>query len=288
MVQLTAGRFMRGRTPTPLGTLLSWALIALMGTYILTPLLASLVFSIYVPTSGFTAQAYIESIQDPQFFEALSLSALITVVTVATTLALMVPTMVYLHLRAPHMRSAMEVVCTIPLVVPSIALAAGLVAILRALAGYGAGSLPAIMSQLMQSPDLPVVLVGSYVILSLPFVFRSLDAGLRAVNIRTLVESARSLGADGSTVLWRVVVPNIRASITFCTFFTIALCLGEFTMAVTLGYRSLPVWLTEIAGANFRASISMSLLINVMTWLLLIAMTLLAGRSNTLRTTDRH
>lgn len=262
-----------------IGNVLSWLLVILMGLYIFVPLASSLVFSAYVPTSGFTLTAYTQSVQDPGFADALTLTLLITACTVVGLLVLMVPTMVYLHLRAPQWRPLMEVLCTIPLVVPSIALAAGLVAVLRQMAGYGRGSLPAQISQLIQSPDLPVVLIGSYIVLCLPFVFRSLDSGLRAIDLRTLVESARSLGAGSGTVLRRVVLPNLKGPVTFCMFFTIALCLGEFTMAVTLGYRTLPVWLTQIAGTNFRASISMSLLINAMTWLLLVAMTLLAGRA---------
>lgn len=261
----------------------SWTLIVLVSVYIAVPMLCALAFSIYVPTTGFTFEPYRESVRDPGFLGALSLTLLITVLTVVGLLAIMVPTMVYLHLRAPQWRPLMEVVCTIPLVVPSIALAAGLVTVLRGMAGYGRGSGPAQVSQFLQNPDLPIVLVGSYIVLSLPFVFRSLDAGLRTIDLRTLVESAQSLGASGTTVLRRVVLPNIRGPITFCAFFAMALCLGEFTMAVTLGYRTLPVWLTQIAGSNFRASISMSLLINAMTWALLIAMTLLAGRAGPLR-----
>ena len=257
----------------------SWSLIILVALYIAVPMLCAFAFSVYVPTSGFTFAPYRESVQDPGFVGAMTLTLLIAVLTVVGLLGIMVPTMVYLHLRAPQWRPLMEIVCTIPLVVPSIALAAGLVTVLRSMAGYGRGSVPAQISQMLQSPDLPIVLVGSYIVLSLPFVFRSLDAGLRTIDLRTLVESAQSLGANTTTVLRRVILPNIKGPVTFCTFFAIALCLGEFTMAVTLGYRTLPVWLTQIAGSNFRASISMSILINAITWALLIAMTLLAGRA---------
>ncbi|TFD61648.1 ABC transporter permease subunit [Cryobacterium suzukii] len=278
MVQMrqstSAARGIRVVTPG-----LSWALIILVALYIAVPMICALAFSIYVPTTGFTFEPYLESVRDPGFFGALSLTLLITVLTVVGLLAIMVPTMVYLHLKAPRWRPVMEIVCTIPLVVPSIALAAGLVTVLRSMASFGRGSVPAQISQLLQNPDLPIVLVGSYIVLTLPFVFRSLDAGLRTIDLRTLVESAHSLGASGATVLRRVILPNIKGPVIFCTFFCIALCLGEFTMAVTLGYRTLPVWLTQIAGSNFRASISMSLLINALTWALLIAMTVLAGRA---------
>ena len=150
----------------------SWALIVLVALYVAVPMLCALAFSIYVPTVGFTVEPYVESVRDPGFLGAMSLTLLITALTVVALLAIMVPTMVYLHLRAPQWRPIMEIVCTVPLVVPSIALAAGLVTVLRSMAGYGRGSVPTQVSQFLQNPDLPIVLVGSYIVLSLPFVFR--------------------------------------------------------------------------------------------------------------------
>ena len=57
----------------------------------------------------------------------------------------------------------------------------------------------------VQNPDFPVVLVLAYVVLALPFVYRSLDAGLRAIDVRTLVEAARNCGASWPHVLFRVI-----------------------------------------------------------------------------------
>ncbi len=50
-----------------------------------------------------------------------------------------------------------------------------------------------------------------YAILAMPFTYRSLDAGIRAIDLRTLVDASRSLGAGWFTTMFRVLVPNMRA-----------------------------------------------------------------------------
>ena len=47
-----------------------------------------------------------------------------------------------------------------------------------------------------------------YAVLAMPFTYRSLDAGLRAIDLRTLVDASRSLGAGWGTTMFRVLVPE--------------------------------------------------------------------------------
>ena len=46
--------------------------------------------------------------------------------------------------------------------------------------------------------------------LVLPFAYRALDAGLEAIDVKTLAEAARTLGSSWSGVIWRIVLPNMR------------------------------------------------------------------------------
>src|SRR5699024_8654640 len=81
-------------------------------------------------------------------------------------------------------------------------------AVLRSLASHGRGSLGMEINTLLQNQDLPLVLVGTYVVLCLPFTFRSIDAGLSTLPLRTLYESSSILGAGLWTALWRAVLPH--------------------------------------------------------------------------------
>ena len=49
-----------------------------------------------------------------------------------------------------------------------------------------------------------------YVVFAMPFMYRALDAGLRAIDLKTLTEAAESLGASLPRTLFRVILPNLR------------------------------------------------------------------------------
>ena len=74
-------------------------------------------------------------------------------------------------------------------------------------------------------------LIPFYTVLAMPFTYRALDAGLRAIDLRTLVDASRSLGAGWTTTMFRVLVPNLRSALLTSAFLTATVVLGEFTMA---------------------------------------------------------
>jgi putative spermidine/putrescine transport system permease protein len=75
------------------------------------------------------------------------------------------------------------------------------------------------------------LLLGSYMILALPFIYRSVDNGLRAMDVRVLSEAGQSLGAGLPTILWRIILPNLRTSLLSGALLTFAVVLGEFTLS---------------------------------------------------------
>ncbi len=85
-----------------------------------------------------------------------------------------------------------------------------------------------------------------YVILVLPYSYRSIDSALQAIDVTTLAEAARSLGAGWTTVITRIVMPNIVSGILSAAFVSIALVLGEFVISSLLHYDTMPVALAAI------------------------------------------
>ena len=57
------------------------------------------------------------------------------------------------------------------------------------------------------------MLVAGYVVLALPYMFRSVDNGLAAIDVRTLTEAAQCLGAGWGTILFKIIFPNLRVAI---------------------------------------------------------------------------
>jgi putative spermidine/putrescine transport system permease protein len=198
------------------------------------------------------------------------------------------PAMVARRLRAPRLRPIVEVVCSLPLVVPPIAFVAGIGTVLR----WGPDHLartPFFQTFVaIQNPSFPVVLVLAYTVMALPFVYRALDAGLRAVDVRTLVEAARSCGAGWPQALVRVVLPNLRRSVLNASFLTLALVLGEFTVAQLLGFQPFAVWIVSVSGEQAQLSVAVSVLSLLLTWALLLMLASFSGGRAASRTTTKE
>ncbi|MBZ3902366.1 MULTISPECIES: ABC transporter permease [Streptomyces] len=268
--------------PAPRRTAL-WRPLVLVcaGLYFLVPLAASVIFTVDVPGEGITFAAYGQILGTDGFTTSLLLSLELAAATIAVVLLLMVPAMVALRLGAPRLRPVVEVVCSLPLVVPPIAFVAGLGTVLK----WGPEHLsrtPLFQTFVaVQNPDFPVVLVLAYVVMALPFVYRALDAGLRAMDVRTLVEAARSCGASWPQALVRAVLPNLRGALLNSAFLTLALVLGEFTVAQLLGFRPFAVWIVNVSGSQAQLSVAVSVLSLLVTWAMLLALASFGGRTRT-------
>ena len=231
-----------------------WAILLVAGAYFLIPLYAALRFA--------GLKAFPDIFKQSGFFSAIGLSLRLAVVTTVLTLVLMVPTTVYVHLRLPGVRRVMEGITILPIVIPPIVLIIG---VLKVAPGFLLGT--------------PYLLALVYVILAMPFAYRSLDAGLRAFDLKTMVEASNSLGAGWPVTLWRVVLPNIRTSVLSATVLTVALVLGEFTASSLALYVTFPVWIVQFEQNSGPVSVAASLLALFVTWLLLMVIVVAGGRS---------
>jgi putative spermidine/putrescine transport system permease protein len=208
---------------------------------------------------------------DPSFWRALRLSLLLALATVAVSFVLLVPTAIWVHLRLPRLRPFVEFLTILPYVIPAIALVAG-VLVIKPHARWFLNS--------------EYALVPFYVVLALPFTYRSLDVGLRSIDLRTLVDASRSLGAGWGKTLLRAIVPNLRTAIISTVFLTTAVVLGEYTMANVLLIEALPRFMATYRGREPQGSYGLALLAIVATSLLFFVLSVLTrpGRDRTPRT----
>ena len=219
------------------------------GLFFLLPLLAMLRFSLEgakLGTWSLTAWRQIASYQGsgiPPLLSAIEITLELAVITCVVTLVLLVPTMIWARLRVQWLARTIEFLCLLPLTIPAIVLVVGLGPIYNRIQHY---SLSALM------------LFWIYVILALPYAYRALAAGLAAVDVTTLSEAARSLGASWFTVIVRVIVPNMRQGILNALLLTAALVLGEFTIAYLLLYDNLQAELYSISRNTPNAGVLFS------------------------------
>lgn len=256
-----------------------FVVLVLLGLYFLVPIAASVWFSVRDRgQGGLTARHYAGIPSAEGFAEAFSRSLALAGLTVVLVLLLMVPTVVLVDLRLPHLRTAVELLTLMPLVLPPIALVVGVRSVLAWAPDYFFGTQLAEAFYALQEPALPWILVLVYVVLALPFVYRALDAGVRGADLRTLTEAARNLGASWPRVLISVVLPVLRTSVLNASFLTLALVLGEYTIAVILGFETFPTWIVRISGSQPQLSVAVSVLSLVVTWVLLLMISALDRR----------
>ena len=235
-----------------------WWLVFLLGVlYFLLPLYATIVFSLK-PKPLFIA--YQEAISDPAFFGSLGYSMVVGFITIFASLALIVPTAYWVQLRVPRARSAVEFVTLLPFVVPAIILVFGLIRV------YSQPPLPLTHTDIGST----FLLVAGYVVLSLPYMYRAVDTGLRAIDIRSLTEAAQSMGAGWFTIIVRIILPNLRVALLSGAFLTLAIVLGEFTIANYLARPAFAPYLNVLSGHEAYQPAAVSIISFALTWLAMI------------------
>lgn len=238
-----------------------WIVLAVVGLYFLLPLYAAFEFATETADGGFSFEVFEGIGGQPGFVDAFLLSLRLALVTTVITMALMVPTSIYVALRLPKVQRLLEGITILPIVIPPVILIVG---VLDVAPGTLKGT--------------PYLLALEYAVLAMPFAYRSLDSGLRALPLTTLVEASRSLGAGWFATMFRVLLPNLRSALLSATILTIALVLGEYTMASLDQYETFPVWVVVFDQTNARVSVAVSLLALLGTWVLLILISLIDRR----------
>jgi len=229
--------------------LFRYVVFTVFGLFFLLPLLAMARFSLEgakLGTWSLTAWREITSFQSdgvPPLVSSIEITLELAVITCVIVLALLVPTMIWIRLRVQWLARTMEVLCLLPLTIPAIVLVVGLGPIYNRIQHYSVSSL---------------MLFWIYVILALPYAYRALAAGLSAIDVTTLSEAARSLGASWFTVIVRVIAPNMREAILNALLLTWALVLGEFTIAYLLLYNNLQEELFSISRNTPNAGVIFS------------------------------
>jgi putative spermidine/putrescine transport system permease protein len=213
--------------------------------FFLIPIYAMVAFSFQGVQPGTHSLAAWKQITSyPGLAGAIEITLELAVITAVVMLVLLVPTMIWVRLRVPRLARVMEFLCLLPLTIPAIVLVVGLAPVYRQIRIHIG------LSALM--------LFGVYVVLALPYAYRALVTGLDAIDARTLAEAARSLGGSWFTVMVRVIVPNLWQAVLNATLLTVALVLGEFTVASLLLYTNLQVALYDISRGSLNAGVLFS------------------------------
>jgi putative spermidine/putrescine transport system permease protein len=216
----------------------SWFWFILGVVYFILPLYATLQFSLSMQRDKLSFLAYEKAFADKDFIQTFTYSNLLAVATIIASIILIVPTAYWIRLRLPQARRITEFITLMPFVVPAIILVFGLIRIYSAPVKVPFTGIQLFQPLTTTHFGTTVLIVAGYMVLAMPYMYRSVDTGMRTVDVRTLTEAAQSLGAGWFTIITRVILPNIRASLLSGALLTFAIVVGEVILASFLGVNA--------------------------------------------------
>jgi len=201
------------------GWTILWGALAIL--YFFLPMYGTLDFSLRMKRGEISLLAYEIVFADPRFWEGFRYSMIMAAITILVSIFIFVPTIYWMHLKVPQARPIMEIITILPFIVPAIVYVFGLIRTF---------SRPPLQLTLIPfTTDL--LIVTGYVVISMPYMFRAVDVGMRAIDVRTLTEAAQSLGSNWAQVLVNVSVPNLRIAILSGALICFATVMGELILA---------------------------------------------------------
>ena len=218
----------------------AWLALAFGLIYFFLPLIGTLEFSLRMRRGEYSFDAYRVVLADPQFRATFSYSVILACLTILVGVIIVVPTAYWVRLRLPRWRPIVEFITLLPLVIPPIVIVFGYIRL------YNTSSILPLTGTAMGTN---VLLMFGYATLSLPYMYRAVDTGLRAIDVATLTEAAESLGAGWLTIMARVILPNVLVAVLSGAFLTFAIVIGEFVLAALLNRPAFGPYL-QLIGAN--------------------------------------
>ena len=248
--------------------------------FMVIPLVATFLFSVStrwdrtIWPEGFTLAWWAKVTARSGFRETLVNSLAVSLVTVIGAVLLVTPAAYWARLRAPRAQPWIELLAIVPFGLPGVVLALGL------LRFYANVPVPLV--------NTPAILVAAYLVLTLPFMFRSIVNALDAIDARVLTEAAHSLGAGSVRSLVFVIAPNIVPGILNGSLLVFSTVFAEFTLANLLvgsRFKTFPIFLVEFTRFDARQASALAVMSFLIAWILSLALIWVAGRGEPSRET---
>jgi putative spermidine/putrescine transport system permease protein len=255
----------------------SWVWFILGALYFILPLFATLDFSLRMQRGMLSFKAYQSAFADDEFLKTFGYSLLLAVATIVVSIILVVPTAYWIRLRLPEARRIVEFITLLPFVIPAIILVFGLIRVYSTPVKLPFTDI-AVMGPLTTFKfGTNILIVAGYMVLGLPYMYRSVDTGMRTVDVRTLTEAAQSLGANWFTIITRIILPNVRTALLSGALLTFAIVVGEVVLASFLGVPTFGPYLFLLGQHRAYEPAALTFTTFLLTWLAMGIIQLITG-----------
>lgn len=197
------------------------AVILLIITYLLIPLLATFIYSLStswtgILPKGMTMNNYIELFSDVTFLQSIGRTVLLCIIPISITILFVLLAMFATTLYFPKLDKYIQILCMIPYAIQGVILSVSIISL------YAGGS--TIISNRL------VMLIGAYCIIILPHIYQGIKNSMYSINMPMLVEAAEMLGASKLVAFFKVVIPNILSGITVSALLAVGIVFGDYVL----------------------------------------------------------
>jgi putative spermidine/putrescine transport system permease protein len=236
---------------------LFWILLAMV--YFFLPIYGTFDFSLRMEKGVLSLLAYKTVLADPQFFQSFRYSVTMGIITVILSILLFVPTVYWIYLKLPKVRPVVEVITILPFIIPVIVYVFGLIRT------YGAPPFQLTLSTFTTD----ILITAGYITLSMPFMYRAIDVGMRTIDVRSLTEAAQSLGANWMQILITVIFPNLRNAILSGSLICFATVIGELILGDFLVRPALGPYMVLVGRDKAYEPAALAIISYGLTWICL-------------------
>jgi len=234
-----------------------WAVAAML--YFFVPMYGTLDFSLRMKKGLISLLAYRTVLADSQFLASFRYSAIMGLITVTISVLIFVPTVYWIYLRLPGARPIIEIITILPFIIPVIVYVFGLI---RTFSGPP--------FQLTLTPfKTDILITAGYIVLSMPYMFRAIDVGMRTIDVRTLTEAAQSLGSNRFQILVDVIFPNLRIAILSGALICFATVIGELILGDFLVRPALGPYMVLVGRSRAFEPAALAIMSYALTWICL-------------------
>jgi putative spermidine/putrescine transport system permease protein len=234
-----------------------WGALGLL--YFFVPLYGTLDFSLRMIRGTLSLEAYRIVLSDPQFLESFKYSLTMGLITILVSVLIFLPTIYWMYIRLPRVRPLVEIITILPFIIPVIVYVFGLIRTF---------SRPPL--QLTLTPfKTDILITAGYVVLSMPYMYRAIDAGMRAIDVRTLTEAGQSLGASWVRILLDIIIPNLRVAILSGALICFATVIGELILGDFLVRPALGPYMVQVGQDRAYEPAALSIISFALTWICL-------------------
>ncbi len=236
---------------------ISWIVLAIGATYFLLPLFGTFQFSLKMKRGVLSFEAYRVVLNDTTFQQTFGYSVILALLTIAIGVLIVVPAAYWVRLRLPGVRPYVEFITLLPLVIPPIVIVFGYIRL------YNTSSILPLTGSWIGTN---ILILFGYAALSLPYMYRAVDTGLRTIDVATLTEAAQSLGAGWTRILTTVILPNVLVSVLSGAFLTFAIVIGEYVYAALLNLDTFGPYMVDMGRNHAYEPSALAVIAFLITW----------------------